>query len=97
MSDDEKDFGMCEYCKDERGLCDRNFLVDGRRFSIKLDETFEVDTLSHFVNYYLNAKLMLHLLQLIILIFYNSTSLSPVMQESMSLIRLVLVLWKVWR
>ena len=37
MSDDEKDFGMC----------DRNFLVDGRRFNIKLDDTFEVDTVSH--------------------------------------------------
>ena len=48
MSDDEKDFGICEYCEDERGLCDRNFLVDGRRFSMKLDGTFEVDTVSHF-------------------------------------------------
>ena len=46
MSDDEKDFGMREYYKGERSLCDRNFLVDGRRFSIKLDETFEVDTVS---------------------------------------------------
>ena len=46
-SDDEKDFIMCEYCEDQRGLCDRNFLVDDRRFSIKLDETFEVDTVSH--------------------------------------------------
>ena len=47
MSDDEKDFGVCEYCEDERGLCDRNFLVNGMHFSIKLDETFEVDTVSH--------------------------------------------------
>ena len=47
MSDDEKEFGMCEYCEDERGLCDRNFLVDGTRFSIKLDENFKVDTVSH--------------------------------------------------
>ena len=61
-SDDEKDFIKCEFCEDQRGLCDRNVLVDDRRFSIKLDETFEVDTVSHFVNYYLNAKLMLHLL-----------------------------------
>ena len=37
MSDDEKDFGICEYWEDERGLC----------FSIKLDENFEVDTVSH--------------------------------------------------
>ena len=87
MSDDEKDFGMCEYCEDERGLCDRNFLVDGRRFSIKLDEIFEVDTVSHFGNYYLNAKLMLHLLQLIILNFHYSTSASPAMQEFLSWIK----------
>ena len=81
MSDDEKDFGICKYCEDEHGLCDGIFLDDDRRFSIKLDETFEVDTVSHFVNYYLNAKLMLHLLQLIILNFHYSTSASPAMQE----------------
>ena len=44
---DGKNFIMCEYCEDQRGQCDRNFLVDGRRFSIKLDETFELDTVSH--------------------------------------------------
>ena len=47
MYDDEKSFIMCEYCEDQRGLCDRNFLVDDRRFSIKLDENFKVDTVSH--------------------------------------------------
>ena len=47
MSENEKDFGMCGYCEDERGLCDRHFLVDDRRFSIKLDEKFKVDTVSH--------------------------------------------------
>ena len=46
-SDDGKNFIMCEYCEDQRGQCDRNFRVDGRRFSIKLDETFELDTVSH--------------------------------------------------
>ena len=46
-SDDENDFIMCEDCEDQHGLCDKNFLVDDRRFSIKLDETFEVDTVSH--------------------------------------------------
>ena len=45
-SDDEKDFVMCEYYEDECGLCDRNFLVDDRRFNIKLDENFVVDMLS---------------------------------------------------
>ena len=47
MSDDERKFGMCEYYEDERGMCDRPHLVGGRRFSIKLHETFEVDTVSH--------------------------------------------------
>ena len=83
MFDDKKDFGICKYCEDERGLCDGIFLDDDRRFSIKLDETFEVDTVSHSVNYYLNAKLMLHLLQLIIC-FYYSTSVSPAMEEFLS-------------
>ena len=46
-SDDEFFFIMCDYCEDQRDQCDRNFLVDGRRFSIKLDETFEFDTVSH--------------------------------------------------
>ena len=47
MSNDDDRIPDCEYCEDERGLCDRIFLVDDRRFSIKLEETFEVDTVSH--------------------------------------------------
>ena len=47
MSGDEKEFGMCEYCEDERDLCDRPHLVGGRHFNIKLDDTFEVDIVSH--------------------------------------------------
>ena len=47
MFDNEKDFGICKYCKDERGLCDRIFLDDDRPFNIKLDENFEVETVSH--------------------------------------------------
>ena len=47
MSDDEREFSMCEYCEDERGLFDRPHLVGGRRFRIILDENFEVDTVSH--------------------------------------------------
>ena len=47
MSDDEKDFGICKYSEDEHGLCDGIFLDDDRYFSIKLDENFEVDTVSH--------------------------------------------------
>ena len=45
--DDRKNFIMCEYCEEQRGQCDRNFLVDDRRFNIKLDENFEFDTVSH--------------------------------------------------
>ena len=44
MSDDEREFAMCEYCEDKPGLCDRPHLVEGRRFSIKLQETFDVET-----------------------------------------------------
>ena len=82
-SDDEKDFIKCEYCEDQRGLRDRNFLVDDR-LSIKLDETFEVDTVSHNDKSFFVIKCdlyMLHLLQLIILNFHYSTSASPAMQE----------------
>ena len=47
MFDEEKDFGICKYCEDERGLCDKIFLDDDRRFSIKRDKNFELDTVSH--------------------------------------------------
>ena len=90
MSDDEKDFGICKYSEDERGLCDGIFLDDDRRFSIKLDENFEVDTVSHNDKSFFVIKhdlYMLHLLQLIILNFHYSTSVSPAMQELLSWIR----------
>ena len=90
MSDNEKDFGICKYCEDERGLCDGIFLDDDRRFSIKLDENFEVDTVSHNDKSFFVIKhdlYMLHLLQLIILNFHYSTSASPAMQEFLSWIR----------
>ena len=90
MSDDEKDFGICKYCEDERGLCDGIFLNDDRRFSIKLDANFEVDTVSHNDKSFFVIKhdlYMLHLLQLIILNFHYSTSASPAMQEFLSWIR----------
>ena len=44
MSDDKREFVPCDYCEDERGLCDRPHLVEGRRFSIVLQETFDDDT-----------------------------------------------------
>ena len=89
MSDDEKDFGICKYCEDERGLCDGIFLDDDRRFSIKLDETFEVDTVSHNDKSFFVIKhdLCFILLHLLIWIFHYSTSVSPVMQEFLSWIR----------
>ena len=90
MSNDKKDFGICKYCEDERGLCDGIFLDDDRRFSIKLDENFEVDTVSHNDKSFFVIKhdlYMLHLLQLIILNFHYSTSASPAMQEFLTWIR----------
>ena len=44
MSDDEREFAMCDYCEDKHGMCDRTHLVEGRRFNIMLQETFDVDT-----------------------------------------------------
>ena len=44
MSDDDDGIPEREYCSDDRGLCDRSHLEGGRRFSIKLDETFDVET-----------------------------------------------------
>ena len=43
-SDDESLPGECDWCHDGRGLCDRPHLDDDRRFSIKLEETFDAET-----------------------------------------------------
>ena len=43
-SDDESLPGECDWCHDDRGQCDRPHLDEDRRFSIKLDETFDVET-----------------------------------------------------
>ena len=43
-SDDESLPGECDGCHDDRGLCDRPHLDEDRRFSIKLEETFDVET-----------------------------------------------------
>ena len=87
MSDDEKDFGICKYCEDERGLCDGIFLDDDRRFSIKLDENFEVDTVSHNDKSFFVIKHDICFICFNLYFFYYSTSVSPAMQEFLSWIR----------
>ena len=44
MSDDDDRIPECDYYGDDRGLCDRPHLEDSRSNSIKLDETFGVET-----------------------------------------------------
>ena len=44
MSDNDDRIPECSWCGDDRGLCDRPHLVDDRYFTIKLDETFDVET-----------------------------------------------------
>ena len=87
MSDDEKDFGICKYCEDERGLCDGIFLDDDRRFSIKLDENFKVDTVSHNDKSFFVIKHDICFICFNLYFFYYSTSVSPAMQEFLSWIR----------
>jgi hypothetical protein len=43
MSDDDDRLLECDWCGDDRGLCDMPHLVEGRRFSIKLQENFDVE------------------------------------------------------
>ena len=81
MSDDKKDFGICKYCEDERDLCDGIFLDDDRRFNIKLDENFEVDTVSHNDKPFFVIKHDICFICFNLYNFYYSTSVSPAMQE----------------
>ena len=87
MSDDEKDFGICKYCEDERDLCGGIFLDDDRRFSIKLDENFEVDTVSHNDMSFFVIKHDICFICFNLYFFYYSTSVSPAMQEFLYWIR----------
>ena len=43
-SDDESLPWECDWCHDDRGQCDRPHLDEDRRFSTKLQETFDVET-----------------------------------------------------
>ncbi|EMS49335.1 Bidirectional sugar transporter SWEET14 [Triticum urartu] len=45
MSSDDDRLPECDWCGDDRGLCDRPHLVEGRRFSITLQKTFDVEML----------------------------------------------------
>ena len=87
MSDDKKDFGICKYYEDKRGLCDGIFLDDDRRFSIKLDENFEVDTVSHNDKSFFVIKHDIYFICFNLYFFYYSTSVSPAMQEFLYWIR----------
>ena len=51
MSDDDR-IPECEYCGDDRGLCDMPHLEDGRHFIIKVDETFNVYTVRNDEKYF---------------------------------------------
>ena len=87
MSDDEKDFGICKYCEEKRGLCDRIFLDDDRRFSIKLDENFEVDIVSHNDKSFFVIKHDICFICFQLYFLYYSTSVSTAMQEFLYWIR----------
>ena len=43
-SDDESLSGECSWCNDDQGLCDGPHLEEDRRIIIKLQETFDVET-----------------------------------------------------
>ena len=48
MTDDEREFAMCNYFEGKRGMCDRPHLVEGRRFNIKFQETFDVEMVRNY-------------------------------------------------
>ena len=56
-SDDENRPGECNWCHDDRGMCDRFIELDeDRRFSIKLEETFDVHTVRNDDNIFFVIK-----------------------------------------
>ena len=56
MSSDDDRLPECDWCGDDRGLCDRPHLVEGRRFSIKLQETFYVEMVRNDDKYFFVIK-----------------------------------------
>jgi hypothetical protein len=51
MSDDDR-IPECDYCSNDRGMCDRPHLEDDRRFTIKLGETFDAFTVRNDDKYF---------------------------------------------
>ena len=47
MSSDEEGPGECSWCGDNRSFCDRPHLDDDRRFSIKLEEALDCETVCY--------------------------------------------------
>ena len=43
-SDDKSLPGECDWRHDDRGLCDRPHRDEGQCFSIKLEDTFDIET-----------------------------------------------------
>ena len=56
-SDDDSLRGECSWCHDDRGMCDMFIELDeDRRFSIKLEETFDVETVRNDESVFLVIK-----------------------------------------
>ena len=47
MSSEEEGPGECSWCRDNRGFYDRPHLLEGRCFSIKLEEAFDCETVRY--------------------------------------------------
>ena len=56
-SDDESLSGECDWCHDGRGLCGSPHLDGDRRFSIKLEEAFDCETVRYDAKCFLVIKL----------------------------------------
>ena len=57
-SDNESLPGECDWCHDDRGMCDRFLEMDeDQRFSIKLEETFDVETVRNDAKFFFVIKL----------------------------------------
>ena len=70
-SDDESLPVECDRCNDDRGLCDRPHLEEDRHFNIKLQETFDVETVHNDDQCFFVIKHDLLLLQRIIFLSFT--------------------------